>query len=129
MASSTIDNRVVGQVFAVVNKNGPKVDEDEQHNVCHFLQRENKREDMVWDRLRKSVKRVESMASVWRRHNPLVVRLVKVLVDEWMMEVSMNPVNAEICEEQEERELKDVVPHSWSLLCRVVKIAIPPYFK
>ena len=47
VTSSTIDNRVVGHILAIVNQDGPEVDEHEKNHVRHFLQREDEWEDMV----------------------------------------------------------------------------------
>ena len=64
------------------------------------------------------------MAGVGGGHDPLVVRLVKVLVDERVVKVAVNPVDAEVGKQQEERELEDVVPHAWSLIGGIVELAI-----
>lgn len=37
VAGRTVDDRVVGNVLAVVNENGPEVDEHEQSDIGHFL--------------------------------------------------------------------------------------------
>lgn len=58
----------------------PDVDEGEQRNVCELVEREQEREDVVGDTLREAIERVESMAGEWRGDNPLVMRLVQVLV-------------------------------------------------
>jgi hypothetical protein len=81
VASGAVDDRVVGNVFAVVDEHGPDVDEDEKRNVGELLEWEDEGKQMVRQALRISVKRVESVRCVRRRHDPLVVRLVEVLVD------------------------------------------------
>ena len=45
-----------------------------------------------------SIKRVESQSSPGSRHNPLVVRLVDVLVDAGVVLDAMNPVDADVVE-------------------------------
>ena len=64
------------------------------------------------------------MAGEGRGHDPLVVRLVKVLVDERVVEVAMDPVDAEVGEDEEDGELEEVVPHAGALLGGVVKLAV-----
>lgn len=79
---------------------------------------------MVWDRLSKSVQRMECMRSVRGWHDPFMVRLVEVLVDQRMVFHTVNPINEEVGEENEEWELQKVVPETWALLGRVVHLAI-----
>lgn len=61
MASRTIDNRAVSNVFTIVDENGPKVDEDEQDDVGELLQREEQREEMIRHRLSPTVHRMEGV--------------------------------------------------------------------
>ena len=49
MASRTIDNRGISDVFAVVDEHGPDLDEQEEGQVCEFLQREDEGENVVGD--------------------------------------------------------------------------------
>lgn len=123
VAGSTVDDRVVGEVLAVVDHNGPEVDKDEEEDVGHLLQREDEGEDVVRDGLHEAVDGVEGMAGKGRRHDPLVVRLVQVLVDPRVVQVSVNPVDPEIGEDEEEGELEDVVPQARSLGGDVVELA------
>jgi len=51
MARRTVDNRTISDVLAVVDKDGPDLDEEEECEVCEFLQREDEGENMVGDRL------------------------------------------------------------------------------
>lgn len=99
MASGAIDYGVVGQVFSIMNENGPEVDKNEEHNVGDFLEREDEWKDVIRERLCETVERMESMARVGRGHNPLVVRFMQMLIYEGMMKVSVDPVNTEIGEE------------------------------
>ncbi len=68
------------------------------------------------------------MAGERCRHDPLVVRLVKTFVDERVMQVSMDPVDAKIGKDEEERELKNVVPEAGALVCSVVELAVASDF-
>lgn len=129
MASRTIDNRVICEVLAVVDENRPEVDKDEEGDIGQLLQREEKGKDMVRQRLREAIERVEGMASVGRRHDPLVMRLVKVLVDEWVVQIAMNPVDAEVGEDEEDGELGEVVPKSRAFIGRIVELAVSADFE
>jgi hypothetical protein len=112
-----------------MNHDSPDVDEDKERNVGKLLQRQNEWEDVVWNGLRKSIKGMEGMRSEGRWHDPLVVWLVEVLVDPWMVKTPVDPVDEEVCEEEEDGELEDIVPHSWTLLCRVVDLAVATNLK
>lgn len=79
---------------------------------------------MVGQRLREAIEGVEGVAGEGRGHDPLVVRLVEVLVDAWVVEVTMNPVDAEVGEDEKDGELEEVVPKSWTLLGGVVELAV-----
>lgn len=68
------------------------------------------------------------MAGKRRRHNPLVVRLVKTLVDERVVQVSVDPVDAKVGKDEEERELEDVVPETGALISGVVQLAVTTNF-
>ena len=76
VASSTIDNGTIRDIFTVVDEDSPKVDEAEQEDVGEFLQRENEGKDVVWNTLGPAIQRVESMGRIRTWHDPLVVRLV-----------------------------------------------------
>ena len=65
-----------GRLEALTDEDGPKVDEDEEGNICEFLQGENEREDVIWYTLRKAIHGVEGVASIWGRHNPFMMRFV-----------------------------------------------------
>jgi len=55
--------------------------------------------------------------------------LVKVLVDERVVQVAVNPVDAEVGKEKEERELEDVVPHAGPLVGGVIELAVAADFE
>jgi len=120
MASSTIDDRRVVRVFAVVDQDGPDVDEDEEEDVCEFRKWEQEGEDVVGKALGVAVGGVERVRGEGRGHDPLVVRLVDVFVDAWVVETAVDPVDGRVGEEEEERELQVVVPESWALVYGVV---------
>jgi len=112
MTSSTVNYRRVRDVFAVMNQDGPDVDESEQHQIGELVQREDERENVVGNALRVAIKRVESVAGERSRHDPFVVRLVEMTIDERMVKTAVNPIDAAIREHEEQRELDDDVPPS-----------------
>lgn len=68
------------------------------------------------------------MRSVWSWHDPFVVRLVKRLVDKWVMQAAVDPVNTKVCEEDEKGELEDVVQREGRIGKAVVKLRVTAYF-
>jgi hypothetical protein len=108
VASRAVDDGRVGDVFTVVNHDGPDLDESEEGDVCELLQREDEGEQVVWDGLGEAVERVESVAGEGCGHDPLVVRLVQALVEELAVQGAVDPVDAEVGEGQEDRELNPV---------------------
>jgi len=124
VACSAINDWRIGNVFTIVDHDCPDVDEHEERNVRELLKRQDEWEYVVWDRLCEAIERMESMRREWRGHDPFVVRLVEVLVDAWVMEPSVNPVNEEVGKQQENRELQDVIPPARPLFRRVVDLAV-----
>lgn len=120
VAGSAVDDRIVSVVFAVVDQDGPDIDEDEENDVGEFLQREYEGESMVGETLRVTVEGMEGVRGIWSRHNPLVVRLVQVPVDERVVQASVDPVDAEIGEGDEEGELNQVPPPERCIIQLVV---------
>lgn len=55
MACRTIDDVGIRYVFAVMDEDGPDVDEDEEGNVGDFLEGEQEREEVVWNALGEAV--------------------------------------------------------------------------
>jgi len=84
-----------------VNEHRPNVHTDEEGEVEMFLDGEEVGEDMVGEGLEVPVEWVESVCGEGGGHDPLVVRLVDVLVDTWVVFPSVNPVNAVISEDKE----------------------------
>lgn len=124
VASGAVDDGVVGNVLAVVDHDGPEVDEDEQGDVGHLLQGKDEGEQVVGQALGVAVDRVESVAREGGGHDPLVVRLMQALVDQWVVQTAMDPVDAEVGEEDEERELEVVVPAAGALGGGVVQLGV-----
>lgn len=61
MAGSPIDDRAVGNIFAVMDQYGPEVNKTEEKNVGDLLEWEYERKYVVWDTLRPSIQRMEGM--------------------------------------------------------------------
>lgn len=109
MAGGTVHHGAVGDVLAIMDEDSPEVDEAEQENIGQLLKREDEWEDVVRHTLRPAVQGVESVRSVRARHDPLVVRLVQCPVNAGVVQASVDPVDEEIGEADEERELQDTV--------------------
>ena len=92
-----------------MDEDGPEIDKGEESNVCKFLEGKQEREQVVRNRLREAVHWVEGMRSEWCRHDPFVVWLVESLVDARMVQTAVYPIDQEIREKDEERELDDVI--------------------
>lgn len=93
----------------LTDKHGPYIDKDEQRNIGKFLQRKDKRKHMVRHTLSEPVQRMESMARIRCRHNPLVVRLMQNLVHPRMVQTSVDPIYEEVGKGDKERDLYVIV--------------------
>jgi len=82
VACRAVDDGRVGNVFSIMDKDGPDVDEAEQNNVGKLLQRKDKGEEVVGDGLGEAIERVEGVAGIWSWHDPFVMRFVESLVDQ-----------------------------------------------
>ena len=80
---------------------------------------------MIRYALRKSVHWMESMAGVWGRHDPFMMRLMQGLIDTRVVQPSVYPVDEEVGKEDEEGELEDVVKPERSVGRRVVQFGVP----
>lgn len=76
VACGAVDNGAVGDVFTVVDHDGPEIDEHEENDVGPFLEREDEWENVVGDTLRPAIDGVEGVGGIWSRHDPFVVRFV-----------------------------------------------------
>ncbi|KAB8349513.1 hypothetical protein FH972_023539 [Carpinus fangiana] len=115
VAGGTVDDEVVGGVLAVVDHDGPQVHKGEEADVGELGEGEDEGEDVVGDALGEAVERVEGVAGKGGRHYPLVVGLVQVLVDAWVVQAAVDPVDEEVGEADEEGDLQDVVPQAWAV--------------
>lgn len=129
VASRSVDDWGVHNKLSVVDQNRPHIDEDEQSDISDLLEREDEWEDVVWDRLRKAVKWVESVRRKRCRHNPLVVWLMQLLVNGWVVKTAVDPIDEEVGEDEEEWELEPLVPRTWPVGRRVVESRVPAGFE
>ena len=101
VAGGAVNDLGVHGVLSIVYHDGPDVHKHEKRNVCELLQREHEGEYMVWNTLCEAVEGMECVASERCRYHPLVVSLVKFLVDQRMVQSAMDPVDKGIGEEEE----------------------------
>jgi hypothetical protein len=109
MTRRPIDNRGVRDVLAVMDEDGPDLDEEEEGQVREFLQGEDEGEDVVGDRLGPAVDGVECDSRVGSWHDPFVVRFVEGFVEGGVVQTAVDEVDEHVGEEEEEGELEDIV--------------------
>lgn len=110
VAGGAIDKDVVHDKVAVVDHDGPHVDKHEQKKVRNLMEWEDEGEDVVGYGLDETIQRVEGVRSKWRRDDPLVVRLVKTLVENRVVKAAVHQIHAKVREENKERELENEIP-------------------
>ena len=107
--------------LARTDHDGPDGDKSEQSQVGDLLQREQNGEYMVGDTLRPSVNGVERIAGVRRGNDPFVMGLVKPLVDERIVQRTMNPVDAKVRKRDKQRILDPIVEGERSFAGEIVE--------
>jgi len=105
VARCTIDNWRIRNVFSIMNHHRPDIDEDKEDNVRILLQWKDEWEHVIRYRLRETIHGVESMRGIWSWHDPPVVRLMDMLIDSRMVFSSVDPVNEEVREDDENWKL------------------------
>lgn len=128
MACGAVDDGGVVRVLAVMNQDGPDVDKDEEGDGCNLGQRKEEGEQVVRQTLGITVQWVESVRCKGGRHDPLVVRLVDVLVNARVVQATVDPVDERVGEEQEERNLSPVIPPSRTLFGCIVQLGVAADF-
>ena len=83
---------------------------------------------MIGHTLQVTVQGMEGMARVRCRHDPFVMRLVELLVQCRVMQAPVDPVDAEIGEDEEERELQVVVQVEGFVRRGVVEFTVAAHF-
>lgn len=107
-----------------MNQDGPDIDEHEEDDIGKFLQREYEREDVVRNGLGEAIDGVEGVRGIRRWHDPLVMWLVEVFVNQRVVQATMYPVDEKVGKADEERKLQNVVPQSRTFNCDVVHFTV-----
>ena len=124
MTSRSINRRRLRHKLPVVDKDRPHIDKDEQPHIRDFLQREDEGEHMIRNRLREPIERVKRMRRERRGHDPLMMRFMQRLINRRVMQSPMNEINKKIREEEERRELREIVPRPRPLGGGVVELGV-----
>ena len=155
MARSTVDNRRIRNIFAIIchhfstaqskkvererlsgndvasaltYKNRPEIDENKKRDICELLQWEDVRKNMIRYTLGKAVQRMESVARIRSGHNPLMMRFMQRLVDHRMVQTPVDPVDEEVREADEKGELDNIVERERCVRGRIVKFGVTADF-
>jgi hypothetical protein len=128
VARSTIDESGVVRILAIVDQDSPDVDKDEKGDGCDFGHGKQEGKYVVGQSLSIAVEWVESVRRKGSRHDPLVVRLMYILVHTWMVQAPVNPVNAEVCKDEEEGVLCPGVPICRTFVCCIVQLRVAAHF-
>jgi len=105
----TIDNALQefgNFVIAIVDRYRPKIDSDEQQEVCDFVKGEQEHIEVIRDALCKSIQWVEGMWCKWSRDFPTMVRFVDGGIQETVMQSSMDPVDGTVGEEEKAKKVQ-----------------------
>lgn len=84
---------------------------------------------MVWYTLCEAIHRVEGVAGIRCRHDPLVMWFVQRLVNRRIVQTPVDPVDTQIGEGNEQRELEEVVECKRSVRRSVVEFPKTTNFK
>ena len=76
---------------------------------------------MIRHTLREPIKRMKGMARIRSRHDPFVMRFMQGPIDQRMVQSTMDPIDEEVREADEEWELKNVVQGERSIRRAIVK--------
>lgn len=116
-------------VVTIMNGDGPYVNKHIEAQVEYLVQGEEERVDVVGYSLKKAIYRVECVAGERSRDLPEVVRFMETLIDQFVMQESVNPVDAHIGEKEEGEHAKDQSwPTQWRFTNIVVELAVASYF-
>lgn len=85
VACSTIDDWVVRHVVSVMDHHSPAVNKGKQAQIRNLVQWHQQWVNVVGQGLNIAVHGVECVRSKWCAHKPLVVGLMKSLVDGWVV--------------------------------------------
>lgn len=117
-------------VVTIVNGYGPYVNKHIKAQVQNLVQGKDERVDVVGQSLKEAVNGVECMAGKRSRDLPDVVGFMEMLIDQFMMQETMNPVDAHVGKKEEGEHAKDESrPTQWRFTDAVVELAVASYFK
>src|SRR5437879_6062436 len=105
MTRRSINNWIIGNILPIVDEDRPDIYRNKESDVGELVEGKDKWEDVVRNGLCKPIKGMKSMTRIRSRYDPFMVWLMQYLIDHRMMQSSMNPINPEIREKQEKREL------------------------
>jgi len=96
-----VDKALEGEEEAVVDADGPHVDQHEHSHVHDLVHGEDEDKNMVWYTLQESIDGMEGMARPGCTYLPQVMSLVKCGIDPWMMKPTMNPIDTKVSKDEE----------------------------
>lgn len=106
MASGTVDGGILRNILAIMNENCPDVDEGEEYEVGKFVKGEDEGKEVVRERLQVSVNGVKRVRRKWRRHDPLVMRLMQTLVQKRVVQSTVDRIDSKVGECDKKRVLQ-----------------------
>lgn len=83
---------------------------------------------MIGHALCETIKGMESVTRIRRRHDPSMMRLVQILVYQGVVQASVDPVNEKVGEDNKERELEGIVPPEWGVGRSTVQLGVSSHF-
>ncbi len=93
----------------LTDKNGPEVNEDEKGNIGNLVERKQIRIHVIRYALRESVQWMKRVARKGRRHDPLMMALMKGFVDSRVVQAPVDQIDEAVGEQDEEGELQVIV--------------------
>lgn len=92
---------MTGDHVRVMNKDTPEVHKHKKTEIKPSVQREEEDEQMIRHRLQVTIEGMKCVGGEGSWNEPLVMWLVDILVDQWMVQGAMYPINAVVSEDQE----------------------------
>lgn len=129
VACRAIDDVGIRYIFAVMDEDGPNVDEDEEGDVGEFLEGEHEWEEVVWNALGEAVEGMKGVRGVGRGHDPFVVGLVEGFVEAGVVEAAVYPVDAKISKADEEGKLEVIIESEGRVRGCIVEFSVATDFK
>ena len=83
---------------------------------------------MIRYALGKPIQWMKRMARIRRGHDPLMMRFVQGFVDSRMMQAPVDPIDEEVGEHDEKRELKHIIQSKRGIGREVIKFCVAAHF-